>query len=53
MQILLAQVKAGSTPEDLLNKNRRFIYLLYWEKQLSKKVYNNLLKSVQGLVQYS
>ena len=36
LPIALAQVKAGNTSENLLNKIRQIIYLLYWEKKLLK-----------------
>ena len=35
--IALAQVKAGNTSENLLNKIRQIIYYLYWEKEVTKK----------------
>ena len=44
--IALAQVKAGNNSENLLNKIRRIIYSLYQSKDITKKVYNNLTKSL-------
>ena len=41
LPIVLAQVKAGNTPENLLNKIRQIIYSLYRVKEITKKVYNN------------
>ena len=35
----LAQVKAGKTFENLLNKVRQIIYSLYRAKEMAKKVY--------------
>ena len=46
LPIELAQFPAGNTSENLLNQIRQIIYLLYQEKQFSKKVYNNLFKSI-------
>ena len=47
LQIALAQVKAGNNSESLLNEIRRIVYSLYQPKQITKKVYNNIIKSVQ------
>ena len=47
LSIALAQVKAGNTSENLLNEIRQIIYSLYREKELSKKVYNNLMYSMK------
>ena len=46
LSILLAQVQAGFTFEYLLNKIRQTVYSLYQAKQISKKVYHNLKKSI-------
>ena len=43
--IALAQVKAGSNSESLLI--RQIVYSLYQSKEITKKVYNNLIKSIQ------
>ena len=43
----LAEVKAGNTSEILLNEMRQIIYSLYWAKELTKKVYNNIMNSVK------
>ena len=47
LPITLAQVKAGSNSENLLNKIRQIIYSLCQSKQITKKVYNNMIKSIQ------
>ena len=47
LPIALAQVKAGNTSEGLLNKIRQIVYSLYQSKQITKKVYNNVIKSIQ------
>ena len=44
--IALAQVKAGNNSENLLNEIRQIIYPLYQAKEITKKVYNNLMKSL-------
>ena len=36
--ITLAQVKAGSISENLLNEIRQIIYFLYQQKEITKKV---------------
>ena len=46
LPIALAQVNTfGNTSEKFLNKIREMIYLLYWLKEISKKVYNNIINS--------
>ena len=42
----LAQVKAGNNSESLLNEIRQIVYSLYQSKQITKKVYNNIIKSM-------
>ena len=46
LSIALAQVNAGNNSENLLNKIRQIIYSLYQSKEITKKVYNNLMKSL-------
>ena len=46
LPIALAQVKAGNNSEHLLNEIRKIIYLLYQSKEITKKVYNNFMKSL-------
>ena len=45
LPIALAQVKVGNTFEDLLNKIRQIIYSLCREKEITRKVYNNIMNS--------
>ena len=45
--IALAQVKAGNNSEKLLNQIRQIVYSLYQSKEITKKLYNNILKSIQ------
>ena len=44
LPIALAQVKAGNNSESLLNEIRQIGYSLYQSKQITKKVYNNIVK---------
>ena len=46
LQIALAQVKVGNTSENILNKMRQIIYLLYRVKEITKKVYNDKMNSI-------
>ena len=47
LQIVLAQVKAGNTPENLLNETIQIIYSLNRAKGITKKVYNNTTNSIK------
>ena len=44
LPIALAQVKAGNNSESLLNEIRQIVYSLYRSKEITKKVYNNIIK---------
>ena len=44
LPIALAQVKAGNNSENVLNEIRQIIYLLYQAKEITKNVYNILVK---------
>ena len=46
LPIAFAQVKAGNNSESLLNEIRQIVYSLYQSKQITKKVYNNIIKSI-------
>ena len=46
LPIALAQVKAGNNSESLLNEIRQIVYSLYQWKHITKKVYNNIIKSI-------
>ena len=46
LPIVLAQVKAGNNSENLLNEIRQIVYSLHQSKQITKKVYNNIIKSI-------
>ena len=52
LPIALAQVKAGNNSENLLNEIRQIIYSLYQSKEITKKVYNNLIKSLLKWILY-
>ena len=45
--IALAQVQAGNNSQNLLNEIRQIVYSLYQSKEITKKVYNNIIKSIQ------
>ena len=47
LPIALAQVKAGNKSESLLNEISQIIYSLYHSKQITKKVFNNMINSIQ------
>ena len=49
LPIALAQVQAGSTFENLFNEIRQIIYSMYCAKEITKKVYNNIMNSVKFL----
>ena len=49
LPIALAQVKAGNNSESLLNEIRQIVYSLYQSKEITKKVYNNIIKSIQWI----
>ena len=53
LPIALAQVKTGNNSQNFLNENflnkilnSQIIYSLYQSKEITKKVYNNLMKSL-------
>ena len=46
LPIALAQVKAGTNSESLLNEIRKIVCSLYQSKQITKKVYNNIIKPI-------
>ena len=49
LPITLAQVKAGNTSENLLSEIRQIIYSLYQAKEITKKVFNNIMNSIKLL----
>ena len=47
LPIALAQIKAGNNSESLLNEIRQIVYSLYRSKEITKKVYNNIIYSIK------
>ena len=47
LPIALAQVKAGNNSESSLNEIRQIVYSLYRLKEITKKVYNNIISSIK------
>ena len=47
LPIALAQVKAGNNSESLLNEIRQIVYSLYQSKEITKKVYKNIINSIK------
>ena len=45
--IALAQIKAGNNSESLLHEIRQIVYSLYRSKEITKKVYNNIINSIK------
>ena len=46
LSIALAQVKEDNNSENLLNEIKQIVYSLFKSKKITKKVYNNLIKSL-------
>ena len=46
LPIALAQVNAGNNSESVLSEIRQTVNSLYQSKQITKKVYNNIIKSL-------
>ena len=47
LPIAVAQIKVGNNSENLLNEIRQIVYSLYQSNETTKKVYNNITKSLQ------
>ena len=47
LPIALAQVKAGNNSESLLNEIRHIVHSLHRSKEITKKVYNNIINSIK------
>ena len=47
LAIAVAQVKSGNNSESSLNEIRQIVYFLYQSKQITKKAYNNIIKSIK------
>ena len=46
LPILLTQIKAGNNSNELKNKIKQILYLLYQQNKIKIKVYNNIIKSL-------
>ena len=47
LPIALTQIKAGNNSESLLNEIKQIVYSLYRSKEITKKVYNNIINSIK------
>ena len=47
LPVALAQIKAGNNSESLLKEIRQIVYSLYRSKEITKKVYNNIINSIK------
>ena len=45
-RLLIALAQAGNNSESWINEIRQTVYSLYQSKQITKKVYNNVIKSM-------
>ena len=53
LPIAFAQVKAGSTSDNLLTEFKQIVYSLHQAKEMSKKVFNNLIKLINLSNEYN
>ena len=47
LPIALAQIKALNNSKNPLNEIKQIVYSLYQSKEITKKVYNNIIRSIQ------
>ena len=47
LPIALAQIKTGNNLKCLLNEIRQIVSSLHQSKEITKKVYNNIIKSIK------
>ena len=47
LPIALAQIKEGNNSENVLNEIRQIAYSLYQSKEITKKIYNPIIESIQ------
>ena len=47
LPIALVQIKAGNNSESLLNEIRQIVCSLYRSKEITKKIYNNIIKKIK------
>ena len=48
LPITLPKVQADNTSENLLSETLQIIYSLYWAKETTKGVYNNIMNSIKA-----
>ena len=51
LPIALAQIKAGDAFESLINKICQMVYSLHQAREITKKVYNNIINSIKLIKQ--
>ena len=47
LSIALTQIKVGNNSQDLLNEIMQIVYSLCQSKEITKRVYNKILKSIK------
>ena len=47
LPIALTQVKTSNNSQNVLNEIREIVYSLYQLKEITKKVHNNIIKSIK------
>ena len=47
LPIAFAEIKPGKNSESSLNEIRQMVYSLHQPKEIIKKVYNNIIKSIK------
>ena len=47
LPIALAQIKAENNSKSILKGIRQVVYFLYQSKEITKKVFNNIIKSIK------
>ena len=47
LPIALPQISPGNNSDSLLNEIKQIVYSLYRSKDITKKVYNNIIKSIK------
>ena len=47
LPIALAQISPGNNSKSLLNEIRQIVYSLYRSNEITKKVYNKIIKSIK------
>ena len=48
LSIALEQAKAGNTSEKLLNEIHQIIYYLHWAKEITTKLYKNIMNWIKA-----